>query len=602
VSFRRVADTADTELPPVFRSLGRALRIAYRAEPRLLVVSFVIGVGAWLPDAFGALWLKVLANGVTEHRRAIVVWAAFGLAAAAAAGWMLRTLGDRIQMRFRDRATIEIEAHVAHLQASVASIEHHERPEYLDRLQLLREQVFLLNHLYEAFMSTLGSLGRIAITVALLASIHPVLGLLIVFAIPPTFVSTWRAGVERRTEEHAAPKARLARHLFDIGTAAGPGKEIRVGRTEEIISTRRREVWNDWFAEVARERWISALSHTVAWTVFGLAYVGSVVYVASGLHRPTGDVLLALAAGANFSRYLGVTVGQAEFLRWTLDASQRLAWLEDYAATKVDAAPEPVPNGFHDAIRFEHVSFRYPGTEALVLDDVSLELRAGSVVALVGENGAGKTTLVKLLCRFYDPTEGRITVDGVDLKHMPAREWRDRLSGAFQDFFRFEYDAQRSVGVGQLDRADDKVAVGAAVARAGADDVVARMPLGLDTQLGPTWNEGMELSIGQWQKLALARGFMRDDPLLCVLDEPTAALDAETEHSLFERFAAASRIASDDGRITVLVSHRFSTVRMADQIVVLEGTRVAESGTHDELMARGGLYAELYVMQAAAYR
>jgi ATP-binding cassette, subfamily B, bacterial len=220
----------------------------------------------------------------------------------------------------------------------------------------------------------------------------------------------------------------------------------------------------------------------------------------------------------------------------------------------------------------------------------------------VGENGAGKTTLVKLLCRFYDPTEGRITVDGVDLKHMPAREWRDRLSGAFQDFFRFEYDAQRSVGVGQLDRADDKVAVGAAVARAGADDVVARMPLGLDTQLGPTWNEGMELSIGQWQKLALARGFMRDDPLLCVLDEPTAALDAETEHSLFERFAAASRIASDDGRITVLVSHRFSTVRMADQIVVLEGTRVAESGTHDELMARGGLYAELYVMQAAAYR
>jgi ATP-binding cassette subfamily B protein len=313
-------------------------------------------------------------------------------------------------------------------------------------------------------------------------------------------------------------------------------------------------------------------------------------------------VLLALAAGANLSRYLGVTVGQAEFLRWTLDASQRLAWLEDYAATNQDTADSPVPTSFRDAVRFEHVSFRYPGTQTLVLDDVDLELRAGSVVALVGENGAGKTTLVKLLCRFYEPTEGRITVDGVDVARMPAQEWRDRLSGAFQDFFRFEYDARRSIGVGELDRADDEVAVGAAVARAGAADVVARMPLGLDTQLGPTWNEGVELSIGQWQKLALARGFMRDDPLLCVLDEPTAALDAETEHALFERFAAESRAASDDGRITVLVSHRFSTVRMADQIVVLDGARVVESGAHDELMARAGLYAELYTMQARAYR
>jgi ATP-binding cassette subfamily B protein len=602
MSFRRAADTADSDLPPVLRSLGRALRIAYRAEPRLLVVSFVIGVGAWLPDAFGALWLKELASGATEHRHALVVWAAAGLAAAAAAGWMLRTLGDRIQMRFRDRATIEIEAHVAHLQASVASIEHHERPEYLDRLQLLREQVFLLNHLYEAFMSTIGSVGRIVITVALLASIHPALGFLIVFAIPPAYVSSWRAGVERKTEERAAPRARLARHLFDVGTAAGPGKEIRVSRTEEMLTARRRDAWEEWFAEVSRARWISALSHTAAWAVFGAAYVGAVVFVASGLHRSAPDVLLALAAGASLSRYLGVTVGQAEFLRWTLDASQRMAWLEDYAATAVDPDGVPVPAVFTDAIRFEHVSFRYPGTERLVLDDVTLELRAGSVVALVGENGAGKTTLVKLLCRFYEPTEGRITVDGVDLARMPAQEWRRHLSGAFQDFFRFEYDARQSIGVGELERAGDPVAVGAAVARAGAEDVVARMPLGLDTQLGPTWNDGVELSIGQWQKLALARGFMRDEPLLCVLDEPTAALDAETEHALFERFALASRTSSADGRITVLVSHRFSTVRMADQIVVLDGARVVEAGPHDDLMAHACLYAELYTMQAAAYR
>jgi ATP-binding cassette subfamily B protein len=237
-----------------------------------------------------------------------------------------------------------------------------------------------------------------------------------------------------------------------------------------------------------------------------------------------------------------------------------------------------------------------------VLRNVNIEVGAGSVVALVGENGAGKTTLVKLLCKFYEPTEGRITVDGIDLRRFNAEEWRARLSGAFQDFFRFEYAARAAIGVGDLEHVDDEGAVLAAVGRAGAADVVERMPSGLDTQLGPTWHDGVELSIGQWQKLALARGFMRDRPLLTVLDEPTAALDAETEHALFERFAAASRQASDDGRVTILVSHRFSTVRMADQIVVLDGARVVEAGSHDELMARAGLYAELYAMQASAYR
>ena len=258
------------------------------------------------------------------------------------------------------------------------------------------------------------------------------------------------------------------------------------------------------------------------------------------------------------------------------------------------------------------MSFAYPGTERLVLDDVNLELPAGAVVAIVGENGAGKTTLVKLLAKLYEPTAGRILVDGAELARMPADEWRARLAGAFQDFFRFEFRARHTVGVGDVPRLDDEPAVVTAVGRAGADDVVGRLTAGLETQLGPTWPEGVEVSFGQWQKLALARGFMRDHPLLLVLDEPTAALDAETEHALFERYAAAARAAvrssgrrvrdHGDGRITILVSHRFSTVRMADLIVVLDGARVAEVGTHEELMAKRGQYAELYGIQAAAYR
>ncbi len=234
--------------------------------------------------------------------------------------------------------------------------------------------------------------------------------------------------------------------------------------------------------------------------------------------------------------------------------------------------------------------------------DVDLFLPPGSVVAVVGENGAGKTTLVKLLAKLYRPTSGRILVDGTDLARIDTVQWRQRMAGAFQDFFRFEFRAGQTIGLGDLPRIDSEPALATAMDRAGARDVVEALPAGLATQLGPTWPDGVDVSFGQWQKLALARGFMRDEPLIAALDEPTAALDAETEHQLFEHYASRARERKQNGSITILVSHRFSTVRMADLIVVLDGARVAESGTHDDLMARGGRYAELYRIQAAAYQ
>lgn len=561
---------------------------------------------SFIPDALGALWLKYLAQGVVDRRAALVAWAAVGLAGSGAVAWLLRIVGDRVQFRFRERATIAIEAHVVRMQASVATIEHHERPEYLDRLQMLRDQAFLLNHLYLSFMGTTGSLARLAITVALLVWVHPALAALAAFALPTILVASRRAGIEHATQERAAPHRRLARHLFDMGTTAGPGKEIRVTRIGPVVFRRRRSAWEAWFTEIAAARWMSTAWHVAAWALFGAGYVGAIVFTAIVLRASAGNVLLVLAAGANLSRYLGTTASEAEFLRWCLAAAQRLAWLEDYASAQPSARQHAVPQRVQSGIRIENVSFRYPGTERLVLEDIDLELPAGRVVAIVGENGAGKTTLVKLLCRFYEPTSGRITIDGIDLSHLSADEWRGRVAGAFQDFMRYELLTRTAIGLGDLPRMDEVAALDTAVTRGGAQDVVDRLPLGLETQLGPTWEGGVELSYGQWQKLALARGFMRDQPLLLVLDEPTAALDAETEHELFERFAAQSRgtgsADGDSGRITVLVSHRFSTVRMADLIVVLDGARVAEYGSHAELMARGRLYAELYGIQERAYR
>jgi ATP-binding cassette subfamily B protein len=583
--------------------MWRLCRLGYQHEPALMIWSFVLAQLSALPDALIALWLMMLGNGVIEHRPRLVLAAAIGLGASATATWFLRLVSIRLQRRFRDKITIALEAHVARLQASLVTIAHHERPDYLDRLAMLRNQVFVLDHMYMSVFSTCAWILRLGVTVALLASVHPALILLAAFAIPTVMTSTWRPGVERAAQERGAQPNRLARHLFATATTAPPAKEVRVTGIGARLERDRREAWRRGFAQIAAARWQSAAWHALAWTVFSGAYVGAIVFVSSYLRAPAGQVLLVLAAASRLSMYIGATVGEIGFLRgFWMDGARRLAWLEDYAAAAAASGDARAPASLSRGITLDHVSFTYPSSSRVVLDDVSVTLPVGSVVALVGENGAGKTTLVKLLARMYEPSSGTIAVDGIPLRGMTAESWRARMSGAFQDFYRFELTARQSVGLGDVARIDDPRAVGEAVERAGAADVIAKLPSGLDTQLGPAWPGGVDVSFGQWQKIALARGFMRDDPLLLVLDEPTAALDAETEHALFERYAASAKSSAHRGRVTLLVSHRFSTVRMADLIIVLDGARVVETGTHEELMAKRGQYADLYRIQAAAYR
>jgi len=591
------------ELPPALRSMWRLCRLGYQHEPALMVVALGLSIVAAVPEALVAFWLKTLTDGIVGGRAGTVYLAVAGLAFSAVATWYLGIVSTRLQRRFRDRITIALEAHVARLQATVATIAHQERRDYLDRLSVLRDQVFVLDHMYMSVFTTIGWILRLAVTVALLMSIHPALAVLALLAAPTVLTSSWRPAVERKVQESGAAHARLARHLYVTATTAAPGKEVRVSGVGEKLVAERRRAWERWHWPLARVRWVSAWWYSAAWALFGAGYVGAVVFVSVGLHASPGQVVLVLVAGSQLSRYVEATVGEIGFLRgiW-MDGARRLAWLEDYAAAVVGRGDAPVPRRLTRGIELQSVNFAYPGADTLALRDVSLTLPPATVVAIVGENGAGKTTLVKLLSKFYEPTAGRILVDDVDLAAMPTAEWRTRLAGAYQDFFRFELLARQSIGVGDLPRLDDEAAVLAATERAGADDVVTRLDAGLHTQLGRAWPEGVDISFGQWQKVALARGFMRDEPLLLVLDEPTAALDAETEHALFERYTAAARRSASNGRIVVLVSHRFSTVRMADLIVVLDGARVAEVGSHDELMAAGGLYAELYAIQAAGYR
>jgi ATP-binding cassette, subfamily B, bacterial len=256
-----------------------------------------------------------------------------------------------------------------------------------------------------------------------------------------------------------------------------------------------------------------------------------------------------------------------------------------------------LPSAQEEGVRFQDVGFRYPGSESWALRHVSLFIPRGQSLALVGQNGAGKTTFIKLLTRLYEPTEGRILLDGRDLRTWDEETLRRRIGVIFQDFNQYQFRFRDNVGFGSVEHAEDVERLERAVGRGGADEVLRTLPAGLETPLGRWFKEGTELSGGQWQKVALARAFMREEADILVLDEPTAALDAEAEHAIFERFRQLAR-----GRTTLLISHRFSTVRMADVIVVLDRGRVIEQGSHDRLMARAGTYARLFTMQAERYR
>jgi ATP-binding cassette subfamily B protein len=525
-------------------------------------------------------------------------------AVALPGSWVLRVVGASLGSKLTDKANLRLGMHIGGLVNAAPFLEHFERPDHLAEIDTLRERRRTLAAAPSQSLGLLRSGLTFAGAAALLASIWLPLLVVPLLAAAPGLSERRAALIEKRNDNDLADSRRLLGALFSLASTAGPARELRTFGVTGALLDQHVRLGDQVNRRALRAARRAALWEAAGWVLYAAGFAGAaVLLVLRAVHgdTSTGAVVEAVSLLRRAQRQVsGVTTSVGSFATASTTAD-RLLWLEDYVDSTAVSGTRPVPARLHEGIRLSHVDFSYPGRPEQTLRDVDLVLRAGSTVALVGENGAGKTTLVKLLTGMYRPTSGRITVDGTDLADVEPAGWRAATTGAFQDFVQFHTTVGDGVGAGDLPRIDDRPAVQGALQQAGAAALVEELPDGLDTLLGH-WIGGRSLSSGQWQRLALARGLMRQAPLLVVLDEPTASLDAPSEAALFARYRdAARRLGQANGTITVLVSHRFSSVHMADQIIVMDAGRVAETGDHDALLRHQGLYAELFTLQAQRY-
>lgn len=587
------------------RALWLIVRTGWASTPRYTAMALAETLGRTLA-ALNPLFLGIFTSGLIQH-----AWNRVGIAVAGILGSMalqqaLEVVGTMARFRQMHLVGLAFDKRVAQLVGSTATLDHLEDPEYLDKTQVITDNSGALAMASNLIFSTLNNACWAAASVAVALSADWRLLILVALGAPRILAIRATSRWDRKAEEESASPSRLSQKLIGMLTDPNAAAEVQVFGLATQIRRELRTAVRGW-----RVPLIQSASRTASVTAaFGSLYFGGAVAVLGWMMNDAIHHRISVAAMVVGLTVVGALQSISQLLittgKWVGQALRnagRLLWLEDYAARAKSThegsgrAPEQISDGIH----IDHVTFRYPGTDHDSLTDISLELPAGSIVALVGENGAGKSTLVKLLTGLYDPTSGRITVDGRDLREIGLEAWRGCISGAFQDHANFELTAGESVGLGDLPNIDNETLIRRALDRGTGDGVLRVLPHGLSTQLGTKWPDGVGLSGGQWQRLAISRGMMRQ-PLLLALDEPTSALDAQTEHDLFEGYIKAAKEASTRaGTVTLLVTHRFSTAASADVLVVLEKGRVTEIGSHSELLKRGGTYAELYGLQAEGY-
>jgi len=595
---------------PLIRQLRRLdllFGTAWRAAPLLATECVLAALGSSLFLLAYPLGFRAVVDGADRHRLGLIMTGLIITAIAFPAGWALQLIGAALNAKMTDLGNLSLGLRIGKLTCDAPFLEHFERPDYLGEIDALRER---RRTLASAPAQTLGMVrsGMTFVGAAvLLALVWPPLIVVPLLAIAPAVADRKAARVEKRSDDDLADRRRLLHDLFSVASTAAPARELRTFGATEGVLARHVRLGDEINSRALRAAHVAALWEAAGWIVyaagFGAAIVALVLRAAHGEASP-GAVVEVVSLLRRAQRQVAGASNSAGSFATAATTADRLIWLEDYVADLRPGTGGSAPTELTDAIHLDHVGFTYPGQDTPALSDIRLTLKAGTTVAVVGENGAGKSTLIKLLTGMYRPTTGRITVDGRDLADISPERWREATTAAFQDFVQFAMSLGDGVGAGDLPRLDDREAVLGAIGRAGAGDLVEANGqgggLGLDTLLGP-YIGGRALSGGQWQRLALARGLMRETPLLTVLDEPTASLDAPSETALFASYREAA-LGAMGGTITVLVSHRFGTVHMADQIIVMDGGRVAESGNHQALMNRGGIYAELFNLQAEGYR
>jgi ATP-binding cassette, subfamily B, bacterial len=584
-----------------FAHAPRTLKLVWRSSPAgSLALGLLTLIAAVVPLSIA--WVgKAIMDAVVAHSRdATLRWVLVELALVAAQSLLQRALG---LVRSQLGARLAIDINVLILEKALGlDLRHFEDPDFYDRLTRARREassrpLSVVTETFQLFQNVITLAGYVALLVRF--SGFAVIGL-VVAAVPATVVEMKFSAAAFRLRNRRSPEARRMNYLEYILANDDHAKEVKLFGLGPVLLDRYKSLGETFYAEnrrldIQRASWAWGLSLLATLAFYG-AYAVMAIDAALGLLSLGNMVLYVMAFRQGQQSFQSILSAIGGMYEDNLYMSNLFAYLS-VASEAPLALPQPdrVSTG-EEGLRFEGVGFRYPGKEEWALRGLDLFIPRGQSLALVGHNGAGKTTFIKLLTRLYEPTEGRIALDGKDLRAWELDALRRRIGVVFQDYNQYQLNVRDNVGLGSVDHRDEEPRIHRAVDRGGAEAVVAGLSAGLETQLGRWFKDGVELSGGQWQKIALSRAFMREEADILVLDEPTAALDAEAEHAVFERFKSLAA-----GRTSILISHRFPTVRMADQIVVLEGGRILEQGSHAELVAEGGRYAHLFSLQARGY-